>query len=241
MIAIIDGDVLLYISIWGAETKEEAHTNFNSLFDAIIEETFSEDYVMALGGPDNFRVDLYSEYKANRSKSKLTRPDWFLDLKSDIEKDYDNCLLTDYCEADDMVRTWAEDCRKSNKDFVVVSVDKDLDCIEGKHYNPRRGELYEVNNYDANFHYWKQILMGDSTDNIPGLPGIGPKKAEKILKESWKDFKTTVCTAYADHYGREEGYNFLIANGRLIHIWRHIGDYFKIDRDVYYDLIGYYE
>ena len=53
MIAIIDGDVLLYISIWGAETKEEARNNFDELFTAINEDLFAEDYVMALGGPDN--------------------------------------------------------------------------------------------------------------------------------------------------------------------------------------------
>jgi 5'-3' exonuclease len=241
MIAIIDGDVLLYISIWGAETKEEASNNFKELFTAINEDLFAEDYVMALGGPDNFRVDLYDEYKANRSKSKSTRPEWFLDLKSDIANEYENCILTDYCEADDMVRTWAEDCRKGGKDFVVVSVDKDLDCIEGKHYNPRKSELYEVNNFDADRHYWKQILMGDSTDNIPGLPGIGPKKAEKLLDETPKEFKQTVCAAYADYYGKDKGYEYLIANGRLIHIWRHIGDYFKIDRDVYNELCTWYE
>ena len=61
MIAIIDGDVLLYISIWGAETKEEARKNFDELFTAINEDLFAEDYVMALGGFDNFRVDLYDE------------------------------------------------------------------------------------------------------------------------------------------------------------------------------------
>src|SRR5210317_1093729 len=131
MIAIIDGDVLVYMSIWGAETKEEAKQKFDELFTGILENLFTKDYVMALGGPDNFRVDLYSEYKANRAKSKSTRPDWFLDLKSDIEKDYDGCIFTDNCEADDMIRIWSTECKGNNIDFIVVSVDKDLDCIAG--------------------------------------------------------------------------------------------------------------
>lgn len=241
MIALIDGDVLLYISIWNAETKEEARKNFDELFTSIMEDLFAEDYAMALGGPSNFRLDIYPEYKSNRSKSKSTRPEWFLDLKSDVAEDYDGCILTDNCEADDMVRVWHTDCTKQEIPCVIVSVDKDLDCIEGMHYNPRKGVLYDIDDYFADRHYWKQILMGDSTDNIPGIPGIGPKKALRLLDETPKEFKQTVCAAYADYYGKDAGYEYLIANGRLIHIWRHIGDYFKIDRDVYNELCTWYE
>jgi DNA polymerase-1 len=230
MIAIIDGDVLVYISIWNAQSLEEARTNFDELFTAINEEIFAEDYVMALGGPNNFRLDIYSEYKANRSKSKSTRPEWFDDLKSGIVNDYDGCIFTDNCEADDMVRTWAEECR-GKKPFVVVTVDKDLDCVEGLHYNPRKKETYTIEPSYANKHYWKQILMGDSTDNIPGVPGIGPKKADDLLEDS-EDYISAVCSAYHNYYG-EQGYEYMLANARLIHIWRHIGDHFKFTRERY--------
>lgn len=232
MIALIDGDVLLYISIWGSETKQEARQKFDELFTSIIEDLFVKDYAMALGGPSNFRVTLYPEYKANRSKSKSTRPEWFLDLKSDIANEYSSCILTDNCEADDMIRVWSNQCIKAEKDFVIVSVDKDLDCIAGKHYNPRKSILYTVEKDYAEKHYWTQILTGDSTDNIPGLPGIGPKKAEKILELS-NDYKKTVCKSYYEAYG-EKGYEYLVANGRLIHIWRYLDDHFKIEKE-YYD------
>ena len=162
MIAIIDGDVLVYISMWNTNTKEEARENFDDLFTAITEDLFAEDYAMALGGNSNFRSDLYPLYKANRSKSKSERPDWFLDLKSDIVRDYDNCEFSDYCEADDMVRVWSNDCKKVNKEFIVVSVDKDLDCIEGKHYNPRKQIVYDINKEESNFNYWKHE---DNKDN----------------------------------------------------------------------------
>jgi len=236
MIAIIDGDVLLYISIWGAEDKEQARQNFDELYNSIIEDLFATDYAMALGGPSNFRVDLYPEYKANRSKSKSTRPDWFLDLKSDIANEYDSCILTEHCEADDMVRVWATQCLEADKDFVVVSVDKDLDCIAGKHYNPRKSIIYDVETDYAEKHYWTQMLTGDSTDNIPGLPGIGPKKAEKLL-EGISNYKEAVCKAYNEFYA-EKGYEYLISNGRLIHIWRYIDDHFKIERNDYDNFVS---
>ena len=231
MIAIIDGDVLLYMSIWNIETKEEAKERFDEIFQNTLESVFATDYVMALGGPDNFRVDLYPDYKGNRKKSKSTRPDWFLDLKSDIESGYEGCVFSDNCEADDLVRIWATECDNADIKRIVISVDKDLDCISGLHYNPRKGSIYTVEQEDANYFYWKQILMGDSTDNIPGLPGIGPKKADAILAHNTK-YKDSVCRAYYNKYG-EEGYNYLITNGRLIHIWRHLNDHFVLDRKHY--------
>ena len=231
MLAIVDGDVLLYMSIWGAETKEEARENFDSLFTAILEDLFTTDYVMALGGPDNFRVDVYPEYKANRSKSKSTRPDWFLDLKSDVVNEYEGCILTDNCEADDMVRIWANECKQP---YAIVTVDKDLDCIQGLHYNPRKKETYTIDKDYADYFYWKQLLMGDSVDNIPGIPKIGLKKAEKMLEGIIFPYerKEVVCKAYADFYG-EEGHSYMLANGKLLHIWRKENDHFSLSKEKY--------
>jgi len=235
MLAIIDGDVLVYMAIWGADTKDEARENFDSLFDSILEDLFTEDYVMALGGPDNFRKELYSEYKSNRTKSKSKRPDWFIDLKSDIVRDYEGCILTDNCESDDMIRIWAHQHRLHNdlsREQVVVSVDKDLRCIPGKHFNPRTKSFFRVSANEADHNYWVQMLMGDSVDNIPGIPKIGPKTAEKLLKDCEFPIarKEVVCKAYSDYYG-EDGYNYFLANGKLLHICRHEGDYFTFPKE----------
>jgi DNA polymerase-1 len=241
MLAIIDGDVLLHMSVWNKESEEEAREHFDELFNGILESTFSTDYVMALGGPDNFRDDLYVDYKksASRKKSRSTKPDWFFDLKSNIERDYDGCCYSDYCEADDMVRVWAYECDAAAMPRIVVSVDKDLNCIEGKHYNPRSGAIYEIDPAVADRFYWTQILTGDSTDNIPGIKGIGPKKAEGILFncKTTDQMKKAVCQAYAINYGKE-GYSYLITNGRLIHIWRKLNDHFKLSKEFYENAIS---
>jgi 5'-3' exonuclease len=239
-VAVVDGDVLLYMSMWGKTSLEEAKEEFKAKFNSVLEQLFTEDYVMAMGGPDNFRNDLYSEYKSSpsRVKSSSTKPEWFNELKSWTVDYYEGCILTDNCEADDMIRVWSLELYKAGKDYCVVSVDKDLDCIAGKHLNPRKGELYKVDQEWADYFYWKQLLMGDSVDNIPGLPGIGPKKAEAILAgtTNHRERKKIVCKAYYNQF-KEEGFNHMLLNGKLLHIWRYIGDHFSIDKEVYNDAI----
>ena len=240
-LAIIDGDVLLYMAMWNQPTLGEAKTKFKDIFDNILEHMFTDDYVMAFGGPNNFRDELYIDYKksTSRSKSRSTKPEWFDDLKSHCVNDYEGAILTDGYEADDIVRIWSTEATEAGIDHVVVSVDKDLDCIEGKHLNPRSMEFYEVTKEYAEKHYWKQILMGDSVDNIPGVAGIGPKKADILLGygTDHKEMKAAVCKAYHARY-LEDGYDYLVTNGRLIHIWRKLGDHFKIDRSFYEEAIS---
>ena len=234
-LAIVDGDVLLYQSMWGCETLEEAKEKFDSVFKETLESVFATDYVMAFGGPNNFREVLYVDYKKSpsRTKSKSNKPDWFDDLKS-YGASYEGAVLCDGYEADDMVRIWSEEAAAAAWPFVVVSIDKDLDCIPGKHYNSRRQEIYDIDEEYADYFYWKQILTGDNVDNIPGLKGIGPKKADKILYGlcDHKSRRDAVCRAYHEAHG-EEGYEYLITNGRLIHIWRFLGDHFRISREKY--------
>lgn len=233
-IAIIDGDVLVYMSIWNQETLKEAQDKFHEVFTDLLASAFTTDYVMAIGGRDNFRMDLFSDYKGNRKKAKDNRPDWFDDLKSWVVNNYDGCIFTDNCEADDMVRVWANQLDKAGIQRVVCSVDKDLDCIVGNHYNPRTKQLYQIEEDFAERFYWQQILTGDATDNIPGLYKVGPVKAKKIISEATthEELRDAVCRAYHDYHG-DDGYEYLLTNGRLIHIWRKDNDHFSIKEEVY--------
>ena len=231
--AIIDGDVLVYMAMWKADNLEDAKSTLNELVTDMLNSLFTKDYVMAIGGPDNFRLDLYSEYKGNRKKAKDTRPDWFDDLKS-YAGTLEGAIVTDNCEADDMVRIWAIECDEAGINRVVCTVDKDLDCIPGTHYNPRTKEIYQICEEYAERFYWQQVLTGDSTDNIPGLYKVGPVKAKKMIADAFthSELRDAVCRAYHDAYG-DEGYEYMIANGRLIHIWRKLNDNFKIKKEVY--------
>jgi len=242
MYALIDGDVLVYMSMWEAETKEQARENFDSLFESIIEELFTEGYAMAMGGQSNFRTELYPEYKVNRAKSKSTRPEWYHDLKSDIVNDYEGCVYTENCEADDLVSIWAYQKKKAKQPYIVVSVDKDLDCIPGKHYNPRKKQIYEITPQQASLFFYKQLLMGDPVDNIPGVKGVGPKTAEKLLKDAKSSHHalSIVCCEYMKKFSEiDEAYDNLMINGKLLYLMKDYNDYFNLEKKQFEDLLEF--
>lgn len=234
-LSIIDGDVLLYMSMWETNTLQEAKDKFDSKLIYTLEGAFSEDYVMALGGPNNFRSEFYPDYKKGKTRAKASsnKPDYFDELKS-YAADRDGTVLTDGYEADDQIRIWSEECRKADKPFVVVTVDKDMDCIAGNHFDPKKELHYRVSEDYADYHYWFQLLMGDSIDNIPGVKGVGKVKAAKLLADCYDhdSRRDRVCQVYHSVYG-DEGYEAMLFNGRLLHIWRSYNDHFTVNREKY--------
>lgn len=71
------------------------------------------------------------------------------------------------------------------KDSIIASIDKDMDCCPSWHYrwpiHGKEAEKYFIDEVTAFRNFYKQLMVGDSTDNIQGIPGIG--KANKALKE----------------------------------------------------------
>jgi len=222
------------MSIWNSPTLEDAQEKFEEMVEASKVNVFASEHVMAIGGPDNFRNDLYWNYKGSRKTKKSTKPDYFEELKYwSVESD-DCCIRTDNYEADDQVRIWALEAKAAGISSCVVTVDKDLDCIPGPHYNPRTKKIYQVTEEWAEYFYHLQLLMGDPVDSIPGVEGIGPKKAEGMLKglDNRKDYLDKVCQVYYKKYG-EDGFNNMLMNGKLLHIWRTFEDHYTLDREAY--------
>jgi len=232
MLALIDGDIILYHSIWATENIEEAKTRLNDVLQFWTEGSFAEEYLVAVGGPNNFRDTIYPDYKRSpsRQKSKDARAPYFNDLKQYLVGLPNTVLCTGF-ETDDMIRIWANQATKAGDPYIVCSIDKDLDCIPGKHWNPVKDLFYTMTEEEADRFYWQQILTGDSTDNIPGLPGVGPAKANKILEDAntHEERKQRVIDAYKKHYN-DDWYSYLLSNGRLIHLWRTIDDHFSIKK-----------
>lgn len=207
--------------------KKETWERFKKKVQETIEEVYADEYLMVVQGVDNFRLKLYDLYKFRDGKpSEMSQ--WVPMLRQ-LAVLEDLAIASDGREADDYLRIWAEESRLAGKDFVVCSNDKDLLCIPGLHYNIKKKEFITVNEEQALRLYHEQLIMGDPIDKIPGIPGIGPKRAEKILKDckTVDDFQETVVETYISMFG-DSWKQHLLANGKLIHLQRHLNDWFDL-------------
>jgi hypothetical protein len=126
----------------------------------------------------NFRKQLASilPYKGNRSP--LAKPQWLNETR-DYLVAYQGAKVAEGEEADDALGIRGTE---EGSKAIICSLDKDLDQVPGLHYNWVKKERYEVNERDALRAFYTQLLTGDRTDNIPGIAGIGPKRASAILE-----------------------------------------------------------
>ena len=228
MIAIIDADSCIYQSAWDQPDLDAAFENYQNILNKYwIEPVWADEKIIYCAGKDNFRYNLCPQYKSNRKdppeKAKFFRP--LIQLLIDKEL----AIPSNGMEADDMVRIKATECANEWLDFTVVHIDKDLDCIPGKHFNPKREEFYEIDEDTADLLYWTQMLKGDPTDNLPGLPKIGPKKAEAMLKGvPMNRRKKRVVAAYRAKYGIVNWKEKLLETANGIHILRDPTDFFEV-------------
>tara|TARA_A100001388_G_scaffold277000_1_gene266417 strand:+ start:3852 stop:6473 length:2622 start_codon:yes stop_codon:yes gene_type:complete len=169
----------------------------NSIFDIINREKPDYFSVVFDKGGSKDRREIFTEYKANRNAT----PEPILESVPIIYEILKNLGIStidkDGYEADDIIGTIAIDAEKDGYETYMVTPDKDFAQLVTKNiflYKPARFgngvEIWgvdEVNNKFEIDHPSKVIdylgMMGDSVDNIPGLPGVGDKTAKKFLKE----------------------------------------------------------
>lgn len=132
-------------------------------------------HVVVFGGADNFRYKLYPDYKANRKD--LHRPHHLKELREYVLCNHPGSVFNGM-EGDDAIGVVMD------PGSIVMSNDKDLDQLPGRHYNWRRNSFYTMSGSEALASLYRQGLTGDSTDNIPGIRGLGPKTAQKLVDPS---------------------------------------------------------
>jgi len=139
-----------------------------------------------------FRNEIFPEYKANRdAPPEDLRPQFGLIRKATRAFNLP-CLETEGYEADDLIATYARQAREAGGDVTIISSDKDLMQLVGPQvimYDTMKDRRVGVDEVHEKFGVGPekmidlQALAGDSTDNIPGVPGIGPKTAAQLLDE----------------------------------------------------------
>ena len=183
-ICFVDADSIIYrIALKTDISLKKATEYYDKAIEDIEWATVATETKVALKGKGNFRYEIAEDYKGSRSAKPVD------EVLAERRKDLNEYAYSlghfqsDNCEADDVVSIWAQEALDADVNFVIAHIDKDIDMVEGWHYNFTKETLYYI---DADKGWYKmclQMLTGDSTDNIQGLKGIGPKKAEKLLAE----------------------------------------------------------
>lgn len=138
----------------------------------------------------NFRNNFFADYKATRAEiPELLIPQFELIYKT-VEKLNLPCILQEGYEADDLIATYAKQAVEAGHDAVVVSADKDLMQLIRPHvefYDGMKDRFFTPDDVHEKFGVYPdkvidvQALSGDKIDNIPGIPGIGPKTAAELV------------------------------------------------------------
>ncbi len=169
----------------------------NSLFDVIKRERPDHLAVAFDKGGSQFRNDLFTDYKANRSETpeaiKIAVPY----IQTLLKALHIPIIELEGYEADDIIGTLAKQAEKENFEVFMVTPDKDFAQLVSENifmYRPARmgngieiwgipevQEKFEIKHPDQVIDYLG--MMGDAVDNIPGLPGVGDKTAKKFLAQ----------------------------------------------------------
>lgn len=181
----------------------------------------------------NFReyLALSRKYK-DRPSNK--RPVYYKELRQYLIDNWDAEVVTGF-EADDMVaiQQWAA-LEDGSYETVIVTIDKDLQMVPGKHYHPDKKTISTVTSEQARHNFYMQLLTGDQVDTIPGLPGVGPKKAEKILEDcvTEEEYREAVLKEYVKKF-KEAGPYVMVEQARLLFMLRQAGDIWLLDGENY--------
>ena len=142
-----------------------------------------------------FRHEMYQEYKANRAKTPDDLKAQFPWIESLLGVLGIPVLRCDGFEADDIIATVAKQCQASGRHCAILSADKDLmqlACDTTHILKPDKTQVWAEVDTEGVTAEWgvspeKLLdllsLMGDTADNVPGVKGIGPKSAVKLLEQ----------------------------------------------------------
>ena len=201
---LIDGNSLLfraYFAMRPMVTSKGIHTQgvfaFVNMLGKILSDYEPSHMAVAFdmkGG--TFRHDVYKEYKAGRLKTPPELLSQIPVLHDVLEAMNIAVFEVPQYEADDIIGTVAARAERDGLDTLVISGDKDELQLIGPHVNVlinKRGmsefDLYDIDamreRYDLTPEQFIDLkgLMGDSSDNIPGVPGIGEKKGIALLQQ----------------------------------------------------------
>ena len=177
-----------------------AVNGFCNMLFKLLEESKSDDnkekpthfVVIFDSARKNFRNEIYSDYKGNRSDAPDDLIPQFDYIRKSVEAfNLPSVELLNY-EADDLIATYSEQILSAGAKVTIISSDKDLMQLYKKNiriYDPMKNkyisdqDILDKFGVEPNKVIDVQALAGDSSDNVPGVPGIGVKTAAELINE----------------------------------------------------------
>lgn len=224
MKALIDSDIFQWE--FGSSSDSEfkpipwpfVQARIQGRIDKIMEETGADEYQLYITSDDksNFRYSLATikPYKGHRKQDK---PYWYNHIRNFLV-DFRGAIEVFGQEADDAISIE----QFNNEGTIICSRDKDLKNTPGWHYewgvSGKPSKTFFVTEIEALRNFYCQLLTGDSTDNIPGLFGVG--SSSKLLEHvsDCSVERDMFCIARREYEKRFGSYwkAFLLENGRLL-------------------------
>ena len=213
MLALLDLDAFAFRCAASAENEEEeiALARLDELVRTTLHEVECEEYKGWLTGSNNYRYSIYPEYKANRKDKP--RPTHLQACRTYLVEEW-NAIVVEGKEADDALAI-DQHC----SDTLMVGLDKDLLQVPGRHYNFVKKIFLDVTETEGLRSFYKQLLTGDSSDNVKGVDKIGPVKAGKLLDPV--NDEQQMFDIVRRLYNNDER---LLMNGKLLWLQRVEGD-----------------
>ena len=204
-LVLIDGNSLSFRAFYALpllSNKAGIHTNailgFAKLLEKIIREEQPTHFLVAFdAGKTTFRHSKYSEYKGGRQKTPPELSEQFPYIRQLLDAYHIKHYELENYEADDIIGTLSKEADQNDFETIIVTGDRDLTQLTTQNvtiYYTKKG-VTDVDHYTPEFIAEKynglkpiQIidmkgLMGDSSDNIPGVAGVGEKTAIKLLNQ----------------------------------------------------------
>ena len=188
------------------KSLEQMHESADVIMTDILTKSEATGYIAFIKGKGNFRYTTDSEYKANRPKES---PEWWAPVKKYMMLHW-NAVEVNGIEVDDAVNI----TRLRIEDSFIYAIDNDLLGLEGTHYNWRKNAWITVDESEAEYKFWSDMITGQKGDNVKGIPGKGPRFVEKLFLNIDNVFlnindspslRTLVLEEYINTFGEYEG------------------------------------
>ena len=197
-ICLIDGSGYIFRAFYAlpilttsSGTPTNAVLGFLNMFMRL-RSTIKCDYCLVLfdAKRQNFRNDIFPDYKGTRKETPPELIPQFAIIREAVEALNLKFLEMEGYEADDLIATYASKAVDNGYEAVVVSADKDLMQLirDGvSYYDGMKDKFFTPDDVKEKFGVFPdkvadvQALSGDSIDNVPGVPGIGPKTAAELI------------------------------------------------------------